>query len=276
MNLMIKKIKVKNYASFCFETLIYIFVRIQKYLNTLTFAKMLIMKGRLYLIPAPLGDTRTNILLPDDLKIVHKLNMFIAERAKTARHYLKALQTPVPFKEMEIFELNKHTPRTEIKHFLDPVMQGHNMGLVSEAGCPGVADPGAEIVKMAHKKGIEVIPMIGPSSILLALMASGMSGQHFAFAAYLPVKNPEKKKRLQQLEQRSRKLGQTQIFMETPYRNKQMLEDAFKYLSPDTRFCIACNLSLSNQYIETKTIREWKAKPLPEIHKQPSIFLIGH
>jgi 16S rRNA (cytidine1402-2'-O)-methyltransferase len=207
--------------------------------------------------------------------IVHTLDVFIAERAKTARHFLKALETPVRFNEMTFYELNKRTPAEEIQHFLVDAENGKNVGLLSEAGCPAVADPGAIIVELAHKKGIEVVPLVGPSSILLALMASGLNGQNFAFVGYIGVKKGERHKDIKRLEQLAHRHNQTQIFIETPYRNMAMLEDLLKTLSPTTRLCVAANLTLETEWIATKTVQEWKKSKLPALHKLPAIFLIG-
>lgn len=231
-------------------------------------------KGKLYLLPTPLGETSVNTIPEYVIEILHRLDYFIAERAKTARHFIKTTQPKKAFSELYFFELNKHTPPEEIHTFLNPAKEGHDIGLLSEAGCPGVADPGAEIVKMAHKQGIEVIPLVGPSSILLALMASGMNGQSFAFQGYLSPKPFELAKDLKRLEQLSVKFKQTQIFIETPYRNNKLIEQALKSLGTQTRFCIAVNLTLDSQYIKTKTIRDWKADKVPDFHKLPAIFLI--
>jgi 16S rRNA (cytidine1402-2'-O)-methyltransferase len=232
------------------------------------------MAGKLYLIPSSLGDNTVHSIPQHTIEVAHSLDIFIAERAKTARHFLKALKTPVPFNDMTFYELNKKTPTEEIRHFLKDAENGKNVGLLSEAGCPGVADPGAVIVQLAHKKGIEVIPLVGPSSILLALMASGMNGQSFAFVGYLGVKKPDRVRDLKRLELLARKQNQTQIFIETPYRNMPLIEDMINSLSPTTRLCIAANLTLPTEYIKTKTIQEWKQTKLPELHKQPAIFLI--
>lgn len=232
------------------------------------------MAGKLYLIPSSLGDNTVHSIPQHTIEVAHSLDIFIAERAKTARHFLKALKTPVPFDDMTFYELNKKTPTEEINHFLKDAEKGKNVGLLSEAGCPGVADPGAVIVQLAHEKGIEVIPLVGPSSILLALMASGMNGQSFAFIGYLGVKKNDRIRDLKRLELLARKENQTQIFIETPYRNMSLIEDMLNNLSPTTRLCIAANLTLPTEYIKTKTIQEWKKTKLPDLHKQPAIFLI--
>ncbi len=231
-------------------------------------------KGKLYLIPTPLGETSVETIPTYVIEILHRLDFFIAERAKTARHFIKSTNPRKAFSELSFSELNKHTLPEEIPSFLNPAMEGHDIGLLSEAGCPGVADPGAEIVKIAHQNNIEVVPLVGPSSILLALMASGMDGQSFAFQGYLSPKPFELAKDLKRLEQQSIKFKQTQIFIETPYRNNKLIEQAIKTLSPSTRFCIAANLTLETQFVKTRTIKHWRSKNPPTLHKVPSIFLI--
>ena len=231
-------------------------------------------KGKLYLIPTPLGENAVHTIPPYVIEKLHELDFFIAERAKTARAFIKTTQPKKAFADLTFFELNKRTVPEEITTFLKPAENGNDMGLLSEAGCPGVADPGAEIVKMAHEKGIEVIPFVGPSSILLALMASGMNGQGFSFQGYLSAKKPELAKDLTRLEQLSRRHRQTQIFIETPYRNMGMLEEAFKVLSAETRLCVAADISLKTEFILTKKIKDWKKAKLPNLHKRPAIFLI--
>jgi len=231
-------------------------------------------KGKLYLIPTPLGEDANQTIPPYVIELLHKLDFFIAERAKTARHFIKKTNPVKPFSELSFFELNKHTPPEDIPSFLDPAKTGHDIGLLSEAGCPGVADPGAEIVKMAHQNDIQVVPLVGPSSILLALMASGMDGQSFAFQGYLSPKPFELAKDLKRLEQLSIKHRQSQIFIETPYRNNKLIEQAIKTLGPNTRFCIAANLTLETEYVKTRTIKDWKGNKPPDLHKVPAIFIV--
>lgn len=231
--------------------------------------------GKLYLIPSSLGENTVHTIPQYVIDVVHTLDIFIAERAKTARHFLKALKTPVPFQSMTFYELNKKTPFEEKKHFLQDALASKNVGLLSEAGCPGIADPGAEIVELAHQQGIEVVPFVGPSSILLAMMASGLNGQNFAFIGYLGIKKGERTRDLKRLEQLVKKFGQTQIFIETPYRNMSLIEDMLTTLHPNTKLCIAAELTLSSQYIQTKTIHQWKKSKIPDLHKKPVIFLIG-
>jgi len=231
-------------------------------------------KGKLFLIPTELGVGATHPIPTYVVEKIHELRFFIAERAKTARHFIKSTKPPYPISDLTVMELNKRVDTQEKKSFLKPLLEGKDVGLVSEAGCPGVADPGAEIVKMAHERGIEVHPLVGPSSILLALMGSGMNGQSFAFQGYLSAKKPQLSSDLKKMEQLSAKHRQTQIFIETPYRNNGFVETALSALSPNTRFCIACDLTLSSQYIVTKTIANWRKSELPDLHKRPTVFLI--
>ncbi len=230
----------------------------------------------LYLLPAPLGPDALHTLSPYAISLMHRLEYFIAERAKTARHFLKRTNLPHPISTLTIYELDKRTPPSEWQRFLDPALQGHDIGLLSEAGMPGIADPGSRIVTLAHETGIRVEPVTGPSSILLALIASGLSGQNFCFHGYLPAKRSELTRQLSRLESLSKRFRQTQIFMETPYRNTAVVQEALNTLNPDTRFGIACDLTLPTEYIMTRTVSHWKKKPPPDLHKRPSIFLIGH
>jgi len=231
-------------------------------------------KGKLYLVPTPLGENGDHVLPQYVKDIIHQLEIFIVEKAKTARRYIKTTNHPKPISELTFSELNKRIDYSEWSQYLKAAENGNDIGLLSEAGCPGVADPGAEIVKLAHEKGIAVIPLVGPSSLLLALMASGMNGQSFAFHGYLSPKKEIVGKDLKKLEQAAHKLKQTQLFIETPYRNKQLVEQAFRVLSPKTRFCIAMDLTLPNEYVITKTIAAWRKSKLPELHKRPAVFLL--
>lgn len=231
-------------------------------------------KGKLYLIPVPLGENAGHTIPPYVVDVLHGLDYFIAERAKTARAYIKTTEPKKAFSELHFFEINKRTDQAEIPSFLDPALEGHDIGLLSEAGCPGVADPGAQIVALAHQRDIEVVPMVGPSSILLALMGSGLNGQNFVFHGYLSPKKPELVKDLKKLEQLSIKYGQTQIFIETPYRNMGLIEQAVRNLSPRTRFCIAADLTTPDEYIKTYKIADWAKVKIPDLHKRPAIFLL--
>lgn len=229
--------------------------------------------GKLYLIPCPLGDDALQTIPTYVVEILHRLTYLVAERAKTTRHFIKATNPPKPISDYQIEELNEHTPVAELENLLKPVLEGHDLGILSEAGCPGIADPGAKLVEIAHRKGVEVVPLVGPSSVLLALMASGMNGQSFAFHGYLSAKSPADD--LKRLEQLAAKHHQTQLFIETPYRNEAVIEQAMKVLQANTKFCIAADLTLPTEFIQTKTITEWRKKPLPELGKRPAIFLIG-
>lgn len=231
-------------------------------------------KGKLFLIPTPLGEGMLQSIPAEVISIIHHTTIFIAEKAKTIRHFIKSTQPPYTISELTVFELNKRTEKREWETYLDIAIQGKNIGLMSEAGCPGVADPGAVIVALAHQKGIEVVPLVGPSSILLALMASGMNGQCFCFNGYLSPKRPQLAKDLKKLEQQSARLQQAQIFIETPYRNNALFEQALLSLSPTSRFCVAVDLTLPTQSIKTMKIQDWKKEKAPDLHKRPCIFLL--
>lgn len=231
-------------------------------------------KGKLYLIPAPLGEESAHTIPGYVIDHLHRLEYFIAERAKTARHFIKQTQPVKPFSDLHFFELNKRTSAAERNTFLDPAREGHDIGLLSEAGCPGVADPGALVVEMAHRRGLEVVPLVGPSSILLVLMASGMNGQKFCFHGYLPPRRPELGKELKRLEQASARGKQTQIFIETPYRNQQVMEQALAVLDNKTRFCVAADLTNPEEWIRSASVFEWKNQSLPDLHKRPAIFCL--
>ena len=231
-------------------------------------------QAKLYLIPTPLGDKGSYVLPAYLIDVIHSLDVFIVEKVKTARRFIKSTNPPKAIDQLTFYELNKQTREQEWQHFLKATELGKNIGLLSEAGCPAVADPGARIVALAHQKELEVVPLVGPSSVLLALMASGMSGQSFCFHGYLPRKNSNLVKYLKRLEKLSAQLQQTQIFIETPYRNKKLLEQTLKTLSPATRLCIAVDLSLDTQWIKTKSIQQWKQTKLPDLHKRPAVFLL--
>jgi len=230
-------------------------------------------KGKLYLIPCPLGDDAIETIPAYAVDVLHRLTHLVAERAKTTRHFIKATNPTKPISEYQIEELNEHTPAAELEALLRPALEGHDLGILSEAGCPGIADPGAKLVELAHRKGVEVVPLVGPSSILLALMASGMNGQSFAFHGYLSAKSPADD--LKRLEQLAIKHRQTQVFIETPYRNKAIIEQALKVLQPSTKFCIAADLTLPTQFVLTKTIAEWRKAPPTGLDKRPVVFLMG-
>lgn len=230
--------------------------------------------GTLYLIPAPLGNTEIGEIIPAKvLEIIHELNEFIAEDARTARRYLKSAGYTKPFDDIVFHLLNKHTRNEEIPDFLDSLLQGNDVGLLSEAGIPCIADPGAAVVKLAHQFTIRVVPLTGPSSIFLALAASGMNGQHFVFHGYLPIDKNERRKKIKEIENISYTKDQTQIFIETPYRNKQMFEEIMHTCKPQTMLCIARDITLSDEFIKTMTVGEWKNET-PDINKRNAVFLI--
>jgi len=231
--------------------------------------------AKLYLIPNVLSEGNWQNVLPAQIHpILTNTKHFIVENIRTARRFMKQVNREIIIDECTFYELNKRTKSSELPSFLKPLEKGFDVGVISEAGCPGVADPGADVVRIAHQKGFQVIPIVGPSSILLALMASGLNGQNFAFNGYLPVKPNERVKEITSLDKRIRSSRQTQIFIETPYRNSQLISDLLKACSPSTLLCIAANITGENEFIATKTIQEWK-KEIPELHKQPVIFLIG-
>ncbi len=229
--------------------------------------------GNLYLLPTPLGEVEYNTILP---LVLHErlkaLKYFIAENEKTSRHFIKDFAPTIAQPSLHFFTLNKRTTAEEFSSFLDPCLKGHDMGMMSEAGCPGVADPGAKVVRLAHRKNIRVIPMVGPSSILLAMMASGLNGQHFTFNGYLPIEKSERKQSIKRLEQLSHQQHQAQLCIETPYRNEKLLQDFIKYLHPDTKLCIARELTLPSEFIRTQSVRQWK-KTKVDLHKKPTIFI---
>ncbi len=231
--------------------------------------------AKLFLIPTTLGDTSIERVLPPDLtQIISSITVFIVENLRTARRFLKKVNPSIVIDDLVFFELNQHTDKKEISRFLEPNLRGLDIGIISEAGCPGVADPGADVVRIAHTRNIQVVPLVGPSSILLALMASGMSGQNFAFNGYLPIKNPEKSQQIKLLEKRMQMEGQTQIFIEAPYRNAQLLGELLKNCEPETMLCIAVDITLDTEFIRSKPVSYWKTH-LPDIQKRPAIFMIG-
>lgn len=232
------------------------------------------MLGKLYLIPTTLGDTEPLEVMPISVKkVIESLDYFIVENEKTARRYIKRITPSKVQSELHFMKIDKFSHELETRNYLDVCQHGISVGVLSEAGVPGVADPGATIVKQAHEKGIQVIPLVGPSSILLAMMASGMNGQNFAFNGYLPIDKSDKKKALKELEKVSRDKKQSQIFIETPYRNGKMLDDLRTTLQPNTRLCVACDITLPTEYIKTLPVSKWKSEN-PDLHKRPAIFII--
>lgn len=230
--------------------------------------------GKLYLIPVGLGDSNSDKVFPPlNTVIIEGIEDFIVENEKSARRFIKQILPEKSQQSLNLKALNKFTEASEIPTFLDAAKQGKNIGLLSEAGCPGVADPGAEIVKLAHNSNIQVVPLVGPSSILMAMMASGMNGQSFTFHGYLPIDKKERKHELKQLERISSEKNQAQIFIETPYRNMKFLEDLIQNLHPTTRICVACDLTLESEFIKTAPASEWK-NIKTDLHKRPAIFII--
>jgi 16S rRNA (cytidine1402-2'-O)-methyltransferase len=233
------------------------------------------MSGTLYLIPVPLGPTAPEHSLPANvLDTIRPLKHFVVEQAKTARAFLKAAGTNKALQELQLEELNEHTKSDALDRLLAPLRLGHDVGLLSEAGCPAVADPGANLVALAQKEGIRVVPLIGPSSLLLALMASGLNGQRFAFQGYLPAKEVDRSKALRDLESESRKRQQTQLFIETPYRNRAMFDAILQTCQPATRLTVATDLTLPGESVLTRTIAQWKKQTPPEIERRPTVFLM--
>ena len=233
------------------------------------------MKPSLVLIPTTLGelDTVDKVLPNYNLEVTHKIRVFIVEQIRTARRFLRKINHPVAIDNMIFYELNKHTDQNQIHKYLKAIKEGESVGLISEAGTPCVADPGSAIVKIAHQEDIDIIPLVGPNSILLALMASGFNGQNFAFHGYLPVDKSERARNITQLESNVVKLKQTQIFIETPYRNMQIFETILKTCNNSTLLCVASSISLEDQYIKTKSIQQWKKEKV-DLHKKPTIFLL--
>jgi len=239
--------------------------------------------GKLYLIPTTLGDTTNSDpakqndpmdVLPQTVKrAVELIDIYIVENEKTARKFIKSISPEKVQSTLNLSALNKHTEVSEHNKMIQPCMEGKNVGLMSEAGCPGIADPGAAIVKIAHEKGIQVVPLVGPSSILLAMMASGMNGQSFTFNGYLPIDKTEKKNALKNLEKLSNDKNQSQIFIETPYRNNKLLEDILQALQPTTHLCIAADITLPTEYIKTLRVADWK-KTTIDLHNRPTIFIL--
>ena len=233
------------------------------------------MIGNLYLIPNTLGKVALLEVLPIAVKKkIEDIDIYIVESEKSARRFIKTICPDKSQEKLKLFTLNKFTETLEIPNYLNPcIEQGESIGLISDAGCPAVADPGSEVVRLAHERNIKVVPIVGPSSILLAMMASGMNGQNFAFNGYLPIDKNERKAMLKKLEKRSFDHKQAQAFIETPYRNQNLLEDLCRVLHPSTRICVACDLTLSSEYIKTLSAVEW-LKNKVDLHKRPTIFVL--
>lgn len=229
----------------------------------------------LYLIPVTLGDTPIDKVLPTyNREVILSLRHFIVEEVRTARRFLKAVERSIDIDSLTFYPMGKHSDAATYSRYLEPLRKGESVGVISEAGCPAVADPGSDIVAIAQREGLRVVPLIGPSSILLAVMASGFNGQSFAFHGYLPIDGSARSKRLKQLEARCASEHQTQLFIETPYRNARIIADILAACQPTTRLCIAAGLTTEQEYVRTRTIREWKQTKLPDLAKIPAIFAI--
>lgn len=232
------------------------------------------MSATVYLIPTTMGECDLNAVLPEKNNLITKsIRHFIVEDIRTARRFLRKVDREFPIDDCTFFELNQHTKKDDISRYLEPIKKAFDVGIISEAGCPAIADPGADVVEIAQRKNYTVVPLVGPSSILMALMASGFNGQSFAFVGYLPIDGSERGKSLKRLESRAIAESQSQLFIETPYRNHKMLEDILKNCQPSTRLCIAADISLETEYIKTKTIAEWKKEQI-DLNKRPCIFAI--
>lgn len=231
-------------------------------------------KGKLYLIPCPLGDVPPLAVLPASVQTtIEKIDHYIVEHQKNARRFIKSISPEKEQSSLKLQEINKFTLPEEIPAMLNPCLEGFDVGVISDAGCPGIADPGARAVHYAHENGIKVVPLVGPSSILLAMMASGFNGQNFTFNGYLPIEKSERKSELKRLEKLSKDFDQSQLFIETPYRNNQMLQSLIDILNPQTRICVACDITLPSEYIKTAPTSVWK-KIKVDLHKRPTLFIV--
>lgn len=234
------------------------------------------METALYLIPVTLGDTPLAQVLPShNAEIVGQLRHFIVENVRSARRFLRQMDRTFPIDDSTFYEMGKHADEKRFSQYLQPLIEGTPMGVISEAGCPAVADPGADIVAIAHRKKIKVVPLVGPSSMIMAVMGSGLNGQSFAFNGYLPVEPADRIKRIKTLESRACAEGQTQLFIETPFRNRKMFDALLATLRPSTRLCVAAGITTSDEYIKTLSVQDWKRTQLPELKDIPAIFLIG-
>ena len=230
--------------------------------------------GILYLVPSLLSEENPGVIPDHARSILYTLSHFIVENEKTARHFLKAVKYPEPLQNVHMNVLDEHTPAARVPELLKPISQGISIGIISEAGCPAVADPGSDLVRIAHAQKITVMPLVGPSSILLALMASGLNGQQFSFAGYLPKDRNARIKKIRELERKVTATNETQIFIEAPYRNRHLLDDILQNCSPTTLLCLAVSLTASDQFIKTRTVSTWKDE-IPDIQKKPVVFLLG-
>lgn len=236
------------------------------------------MKGTIYMIPCPISDERDvwDVLPKANLDVMNSLDYFIVENTRSARRFLSRAGVERRIEELEFVELNEHTTSSgDVERMLKPVLEGRSAGVISEAGVPGVADPGADIVALAHRKGVRVVPLVGPSSILMSVMASGLNGQSFAFVGYLPIKEGERLKRLKELERRALQERQAQLFIEAPYRNVKLFETMLKTLQPNIRLTVATDITSPEEFILTLEVAEWRKRGVPDIAKRPTIFLLG-
>lgn len=234
------------------------------------------LEKALYLIPVTLGETEIRNVLPDyNHDVIVQIKHFIVENIRSARRFLKKVEKSIDIDQLTFYELNRHTDRKIIGEYLEPLKQGLAVGIISEAGCPAIADPGADVVGIAQSRGFKVVPLVGPSSIIMALMGSGFNGQSFAFNGYLPVDLAGRTKALKKLENKVYNEDQSQIFIETPYRNSKMLETMLSALRPDTKICLAAGITTEQEFIVTKTVTQWKKGPMPDFEKVPCVFLIG-
>lgn len=232
------------------------------------------MQASLYLIPVTLGDTEHRRVLPDyNRDVILGIRHFIVENVRTARRFLKKVEPSIVIDDLTFYELNKHTSPEQVAGYLNPLAQGESVGVISEAGCPAVADPGADVVAIAQRKHYRVVPLVGPSSIILSVMASGFNGQSFAFHGYLPIEAAERTSTIKKLEERIYAENQTQLFIETPYRNRKLAEELIRTCRPSTKLCIASNITCADECIQTRPVKEWAGK-LPDFDKKPTIFLI--
>lgn len=233
------------------------------------------VRGKLYMIPVTLGDHHpSHVLTPSALQLIQRLKHFVVENEKTARHFLGNIPHPLPIRDLHFSILDQHTPDKALASMLEKTLSGEDIGLMSEAGCPGVADPGARLAALAHTLGIHVVPLVGPSAILLALMASGLNGQQFRFIGYLPSEKTARIEAIREVEHRSRNMNETQIFIETPYRNPHLLADLIQHSAPSTLLCVACQLTMPDELIVTKNIADWRRTERPDLHKKPTVFLL--
>lgn len=232
--------------------------------------------GTLYMLPCPIGDGEVYDVLPEaNRRLMASLDYFIVENVRTARRFLSRAAIGRPIEELTFAECNEHTRPEELGPLIAPLLEGRSAGFISEAGVPGVADPGAEVAALCHARGVRVVPLVGPSSILLALMASGQNGQSFAFNGYLPVKPAERNKAVRMLERRALSEGQSQLFIEAPYRNDRLLDDLLGVLAPSTRLTVAVDVTGAEEWIRTLPVAQWRRQERPALHKRPAIFIIG-